>query len=175
MDRFTDADPNERIPFWRTFNVEGATVRGEDDDLLKRIDLDGNELPDGEVGQPPGPGAVYIDRRDREHVCYYQDSQGRWKPTHLKRGDHVIAGGLPLEVIGPAGGREVFFGYYNAWFGDERLPIEVKYVYDRAPLDPNEPAMPVIPAEEPAPPVAPEPPPAPPAPPVDEDQNGGAL
>jgi hypothetical protein len=143
MDRLTDADPDNRVPYWRQDLYDGATVRNEDDDLQERIDQDGNPTAD--------PSGLLVDRKDREYVAYYQDSQGRWKPTLLKRGDHVICGGLPLVVIGPARDRRFFNGYYYPWFGDSVIPIEALYVYERAPEDPNETPMPIIPIEEPPP------------------------
>jgi hypothetical protein len=145
MDRFSDADPDERVEFWRTYNLEGATVRGEDDDLTRRIDEDGRDIDPSDTTTP----GIYVDRRDREHVAYYQAPDGRWLPSRLKRGDDVICCGLPMRVICPGGDRSVFMGYYAPWFGDDRLPVEVQWVTERAPLDPQEEPMPVIPTDEP--------------------------
>lgn len=137
MDRLTDADPDNRIPYWRQDLLEGATERGEDDDLNDRIDAQGNVTTD--------PSGILVDRKDRQHVAYYQDSSGKWLPTALKRGDHVNCAGLPLVVVGPARGRTYFSGYYAPWFGDAIIPIEAAYTYERAPEDPQETPMPIIP------------------------------
>jgi hypothetical protein len=141
MDRLTDADPDNRVPYWRDDLVAGAAERGEDDDLTDRIDANGDPTTD--------PSGFLVDRKDREHVTYYQDAQGRWKPTALKRGDHVICAGLPLIVVGPARGRGYFSGYYAPWFGDAIIPIESAYVYERAPEDTNETPMPIVPEVSP--------------------------
>lgn len=148
MDRLSDqdVDPNNRMPYWRQYNVEGASLRGEDDDLMLRIDADGNDIDPSDTTTP----GIYVDRRDREHVAYYQDSEGRWKPLRVKRGDDIICAGMPMRVLGPAGGRTYFFGFYAAWFGEERLPIDAAYITERAPVDPGDlPDMPIT--EEPEP------------------------
>lgn len=144
MDRLTDADPDNRVEYWRQENVESQTIHGVDDILDARIDAEGRDIDPSDTDTP----GIYVDRRDREHVCYYQTADGRWLPTPLKRDDHVTACGLPLVVIGPGSTRTVFLGYYAPWFGDMRLPVEVAYIEDRAPLDPAEPPMPVIPTPE---------------------------
>jgi hypothetical protein len=150
MDPLLDADPDGRIPFHRQDNVEAAAVRNEDFGFLGRLDQEGNDLGSNDVGELL-PGQIWVDRRDREHVAYYQGADGRWRPTHLKRGDHVIAGGMPMVVVGPGSGRTTFLGYYAPWFGDMVLPIDVMHVSDRVPADASELAMPVIPEEEVAP------------------------
>ena len=137
MERMTDADPDDRVAYWRADNVTCADT--EDTDLTDRID---------EVGEPTtDPSGLMVDRRDREHVAYYL-RDGAWKPTALKRGDHVVCAQLPLIVIGPARGRDYFLGYYEPWFGDLVIPIEAFYIDERAPEDVNETPMPIIPEPE---------------------------
>lgn len=135
MERLTDADPDNRVAYWRAHGHASAST--EDNDLNERIDVDGRPTED--------ENGILVDRRDREHVAYYQDAEGRWKPCALKIGDDVICGGLPLRVVGPARDRRFFTGYYAPWFGDSTLPIEALYVYERAPLDDQETPMPIIP------------------------------
>lgn len=146
MDRFPNAefpddpDPTGRIPHWQQDIHDAAALRGEDDYLTDRIDQDGLPTED--------PSGLLVDRRDREHVAYYQTAEGAWKPLLLKRGDHVICAGLPLVVVGPGSHRTVFSGMYAPWLGDNFvLPIEASYITDRAPADPTEDPMPIIPDE----------------------------
>jgi hypothetical protein len=149
MDRLTDADPDGRMAYWRQYNVEGASVRGEDDDLMARIDAEGHDI---DLSDTTTPG-IFVDRRDREHVAYYQDADGTWQPMRLKRDDDVVCCGMPMRVLGPCSGRGNFYGYYHAWFGEERIPLEAAWITERAPADPADlPDMPIIPdAEEPEP------------------------
>lgn len=88
------------------------------------------------------------ERRDREPVI---------EGTALKRGDDIlIYDSIFLRVVGPGRGWNVLIGYYPDWFGDNALQFEISpdYITDRAPLDPDEPPMPVWPPPEP--PVEPE-------------------
>jgi hypothetical protein len=89
-----------------------------------------------------------LDRRDREHVAYYQDpSTSEWLPTALKRDDDVIwAGVIPSRVVGPAEGRE-WLQVYHPDLGDMVYPIHWSYVSDRAPLDTQEAPLPIGPSE----------------------------
>lgn len=139
MDRWTDADPSDCMAVLAQQMRDAAAVK--DADLTERIDADGHPTTD--------PSGILADRSDREHVAYYQTSDGRWLPSALKVGDDVLCGGfVPVRVAGPARGRSLFSGYYEPWFGSEMLvPIDVQYVSDRAPLDSSETAMPVIPVE----------------------------
>jgi hypothetical protein len=123
MDRFTNVD-QERVEYHRQVEHEQASApTNEDDDL-----------------------ADPRDRRNREHVAYYEDaSSGEWLPMALKRDDDVVCNGLPMRVVGPARDRSYFNGYYNEWFGDMLFPIAAQYIEERAPADPNETPMPLFP------------------------------
>lgn len=118
MDRINDAEADpERVAFHRADQVAGADA-GQDDDL-----------------DP-------LDRRNREHVAYYQDANGNWVPCPLKRNDDVlVAGCIPVRVIGPQRDRGFFFGYYAPWFGDSLFSCSFDYISHRAPADPNEPVI----------------------------------
>jgi hypothetical protein len=137
-----DADVDqERVEFWRVDQVAAARTRGEDDDLTEQVN------------------AQFIDRRDRAVVAYYWDPEaesgqdpelgeiikGAWRPSHLKRDDDVICGGIPLRVVGPARDRGFFLGLYPPWFGDSVMACEALSITDRAPANAGEPPMPVIP------------------------------
>jgi hypothetical protein len=124
MDRHTNVD-QERVEYWRqNEHAQASDPINEDDDL-------------------PDP----LDRRNREHVAMYKDPQsGEWLPTLLKRDDDVMAGGVPLRVVGPGRDRRQFLGFYNEWFGPDFLfPIDASAVTERAPADPSEQDMPIIP------------------------------
>lgn len=139
MDRLNDADPNGSMgPIMQTLRDNAPTW---DADLNERIDAEGNPTTD--------TSGLLVDRCDRSVVAYYQDAQGRWKPSALKAGDDVICAGMPLRVAGPARGRGYFSGYYEPWFGDAVVPIEAAYVTERAPADSGETPMPIIPGTTP--------------------------
>jgi hypothetical protein len=63
----------------------------------------------------------------------------------LKHDDDVICGGLPLRVVGPAEGKNSFYGQYDPWFADLLINIEAFYVTERAPADALETPMPIYP------------------------------
>lgn len=134
------------------------TANGGDDDLNARIDENGFDTAD--------ESGLLVDRKDREHVAYYQKPDGSWHPTLLKENDDVMIGGaFPVRVIGAARNRSFFAAHYPPFFGNDVVPINVEGVTDRAPADPNEPPMPVIPAPpEEEPPTEGEPPPGEPPP-----------
>jgi len=138
MERLTEADLEGNVDRLVTELIEGSPVA--DADMPERIDAEGNITTD--------ESGIFVDHCDRQVVSYYQDRQGRWKPTALKVGDDVICAGIPLRVVAPARGRGYFSGYYSPWFGETLVPIEARYVTERAPLDPNETPMPIIPDEE---------------------------
>ena len=72
--------------------------------------------------------------------------------SHLKRGDDItLVEAVPLRVIGPGRGASVILAYYPPWFGDsvQQFEIAPAELTDRAPLDPNEPPMPVFPGQVP--------------------------
>ena len=145
MDRYPNAeypdpvDPDTRIPYWKADLVAGAAERGEDDDLTDRIDQDGWPTTD--------PSGILADRRDRTVLSYYQHADGRWLPSLIKEGDDISWYGLPLRVVGAARQRNCVSCYYAPWFSDAIIPVDIstESVLDRAPLDPNETPMPVIP------------------------------
>lgn len=136
MQRFAEVDLvyEEEL---RAAEVAKAPI--EDDDLTDRVDEQGNPTLD--------PNGILIDRRDRPEVCYYLDANGRWKPTDLKRGDHVMfAQMLPVRVIGPARGRGFFLAYWpEGNMGGGLLTLPVENISDRAPLDENATPMPLFP------------------------------
>lgn len=136
MQRFSEVD---LVHEQALRDAHAAAAATEDDDLNDRVDAQGNPTLD--------PSGILIDRRDRPEVCYYQDANGRWKPTDLKRGDHVMyAGQLPVRVIGPERGREYFCGYWpEGNMGNGLLQLPVSGVTDRAPLDENATPMPLYP------------------------------
>lgn len=142
MDRLlaSDVDPNGRIAYWLAYNTDGSNA-GEDDDLTDRIDETGALTTD--------PNGIALDHRNRPVIAYYQDANGLWKPANIKQGDHVICLGMPMEVSGAASGRGTFFGYYDSWFGDMQIPLDISWITERAPLDPNETPMPIIPTVTP--------------------------
>jgi hypothetical protein len=145
MDPVTDADPDgTRIPYWKQEHFDAAADRNEDWAWKGRIDEEGNDLGDGDLEE----GQLYVDHRNRPHVAYYQDSQGKWKPMLLKTGDQVIAAGMPMVVVCAGSGRNIFYGYNASWFGDICLPIDVQYITERIPVTPGEQDMPLTPPEE---------------------------
>lgn len=133
MERYTDIDQS-RVEYWRAEMVTASPA--EDGDL-----------------DP-------LDRRMRADVCLYEHVEGEydpgagegtlkvtWLPTALKRDDDLILFDVcPVRVIGPARGRTEFMAYCPAWFGDQPVPFQLAYITDRAPADPNETPMPIVPA-----------------------------
>jgi hypothetical protein len=120
MERLTDADPDGRAAYWRTYYEEGSSVRHEDDDL------------------------------DPEHRCDRLLNTSLSAAQRvvvagatIKPGDHVICAGLPLEVICPARNSLFFYGYYAPWFGDMPVPIDGSYLTEVARLDPADENTPI--------------------------------
>jgi hypothetical protein len=141
MERFTNIDQatQAQIDALRASEVAAASG-GEDDYLTDRIDASGMPTED--------PSGLLVDRRTREHVAYYQDESDAWHPTPLKRNDDILCdGGIPMRVVGPARTR----GNIMCWCKwddvgiDEAFIILLSMIVDRAPLDPNETPMPLIP------------------------------
>lgn len=144
MDRLSELDASQsHIDDLRADQHAAALPpRSEDDDLTDRIDASGAATTD--------PSGILADRRDRTVTAYYEQSSGLWKPTLLKPNDDADCGGWYVRVVGPARDRAFFLGYYGPWFGDMLIPIEARYLYDRAPADANETAMPIVPPDPPA-------------------------
>jgi hypothetical protein len=131
VDRFVPVDQAHEDELRAQQSADAAT---QDVDLTLRIDAQGRPTEDAD--------GILCDRRDREHVCYFEH-EGRWLPTVLKRGDHVMLSGMPLRVIGPARHREFFLGYWPEEFGDSLLTIMSTGINDRAPQDPAEVPLPI--------------------------------
>lgn len=127
-------------------NAEVAA--GIDDPYTDKIDASGFPTDD--------PSGLMVDRRDRPHVVYYQAPDGSWQPTPLKNNDdvQVYAGAVPpiyARVIGPANQRD----WFSCWvefsaepYDKMEMYVNVVDVADRAPVDPNETPMPLIPIEQ---------------------------
>lgn len=147
MERLTNVD-QQQIDQIRADRDAGAATR--DLDLMKKVDAQGFDAGEGELGQ----GEMYIDRSDRPHVSYYQKPDGSWAPSNLKPDDHIMLFDvLPLVVIGTCSGRNTYacvspevWGDYSVQLMPLGAPTEGWYT-DRAPADPNEPAMPIFPEE----------------------------
>ena len=86
------------------------------------------------------------ERRDRDVVAYAKDAQGEWVETPLKRDDDVSCGGAKIRVVGPAPGRDFFYGYRkHDVLGELLVVCNVAEVLDRAPKEPEEAPMPLVP------------------------------
>lgn len=85
------------------------------------------------------------DRGDREAVAYYESGTD-WTPSVLKRDDDVMVQGEARRVVGPAIGRQYFLAWNTGESGLGVYPLVD--VTDRAPLDPEEEPMPVVPPPE---------------------------
>lgn len=128
MDRYTDI--NQTVVNQRRVIELAEGNSGLDDDLLH----DGSE-----DGLPAN-----VDQRTREHIAYYEDDVGDWHPTELKRDDDIeYQGAIPLRVIAPARERTNYITWCP-WI-DDALIVYPEYVTDRAPIDPLETPMPIIP------------------------------
>lgn len=116
MERIDEQVDQERIEYWRQYNVDAAAT---EDQVLDPLD-----------------------RRDREDVI---------AGTYLKRDDDILlAGSIPVRIVGPGSGRLVLIAMNEDWFGDEALGFEITPgdVTDRAPVDPEETPMPIAPQPE---------------------------
>jgi hypothetical protein len=126
MDRYTDI--SQEITDQIAARVKQESDDGYDDDL------------------PPE------DRKNRAVIAQYQDENGDWQDSKLKKDDDVQwVSVVPGRVAGPARGRDWLSICYDPWFGDTPCPIHISYITDRAPADPQaeeEPYFPVIPPPE---------------------------
>ncbi|HMJ10200.1 MAG TPA: hypothetical protein VK524_02285 [Polyangiaceae bacterium] len=138
MDRFTNINQTT-IDNERAASLAGSNA-GEDEDLDARIDTSGMATTD--------PSGLLVDRRTREHVAYYEDESGAWLPSPLKQNDDVLCdGGIPMRIIGPGRGRDWIYAWCK-WDDvsiNEAFTINLTMIVDRAPADPNETPMPLIP------------------------------
>lgn len=129
-----------RVQFWRTHDIQGAAA-GEDDDLrVGPIEAQQQHVP------------ANVDMRSRTDVAWYNLDDGTSAATLLKRDDDVVLCGIPWRVVGPARDRRFVTLYNQQMCGDMAMTFDVTGVTDRAPLDPEEPPMPIIPEPEPEPP-----------------------
>jgi hypothetical protein len=136
MDRMPDIDEDE-VESLRQERI-ADTVAGGDDDLDARIDANGIPTEDA--------SGILVDRKDREEIAYYEDTDGSWKPYLVKQDDDVmIADSFSVRVLGPARDRRYFAAYKPEWFGRSIIPIEASAITDRAPLDSGETPMPIRP------------------------------
>ena len=91
MDRIDEQVDQDRIEYWRQWNLERAATEDTTLDPL--------------------------DRRDREEVV---------AGTYIKRDDDILlAGCIPVRVVGPGSGRLVLLAMNRDWFGDEALGFEI--------------------------------------------------
>jgi hypothetical protein len=128
VDRYTDI--NQTVIESRRAAELAEAAQGLDDDLIH----DGSE-----DGLPSN-----VDQRTRDVVAYYQDDNGEWHPTELKRDDDIeYQSAIPLRTIGPARERTNYITWCP-WIEDA-LIVYPEYVTDRAPVDPQETPMPIIP------------------------------
>lgn len=148
MDRIEDVNTEELDSLVAAQMAEANSAMWGDWDLNEKID---------EEGYPTeNPTGLYVDRRTRPNVSYYFDTPtGRWLPSRLKANDHVQMLGAFVGVVAMASrDRRFFLIYAPDIYGPLLVPLDAAGVTDRAPLDPEEEAMPIN-----APPPAPEPPP----------------
>lgn len=139
MERMTGID--EQLAEQHRLDRYNDAENGGDDDLPGRIDENGLDTED--------ESGLLVDRKNREHVAYYQKADGSWHPSALKVGDDVmICDAFTVRVIGPGRLRWYFAAYKPEWFGEDIIPIELQAITDRAPRDPGETPWPIVPVEE---------------------------
>jgi len=131
-----------RVQFWRAQDLQGV-ADGQDNSL---------QLTPEQAERQGVPANV--DMRSRTDVAWYGDGE-TWAPTLLKRDDDVIMCGIPFRVVGPSADRKFVTVYNQQMVGDMCLYFDAASVTDRAPFDPEETPMPVIPEPEPPDPELP--------------------
>ena len=97
-----------------------------------------------------------LDTIDEERVTYHREDLRTLFPDYetpipgsfLKHGDDVSWFGMGVRVLWGTDDPLLFFGYNQDIFGDYAMPLQVEYVEDRAPADPEEEPMPIWPPDE---------------------------
>lgn len=117
------------------------TANGGDDDLNERIDANGFPTSD--------PSGILVDRKDREHIAYYQAADGSFQPYALKENDDVEVGGaFNVRIVGPGRERHYVACVWPEGLGTyEVIPIEASAFTARAPADSSETPWPIRPDE----------------------------
>lgn len=147
MDRIADVNMIELDELIAREQTNAQSAMWGDHDLTARIDAQGFDTEN--------PLGTLADKRMRTVVAYYAAPNGSWQPTLLKQYDHVMMLGIaPCVVAMPARGREFFLGYAPEYYGPTLVTLKWDIITDRAPDNPQEPAMPinVAPAQQQQPP-----------------------
>lgn len=147
MERIPGVDMVELDQLIATEQANAQSELWGDDDLTDKIDAQGFETQN--------PLGIFVDRRIRANVAYFQAPDGSWQPTVLKQYDHVMLLGIaPVVVAMPARGRGCFLAYAPEYYGQQLVTLEWQSITDRAPADENEAPMPINvlpPSSEPPP------------------------
>lgn len=136
MERIPDVNQAELDQLIATEQANAQSDLWGDDDLTDKIDAQGFDTQN--------PLGIFVDRRIRANVAYFQAPNGSWQPTVLKQYDHVMLLGIaPVVVAMPARGRQCFLAYAPEYYGQQLVTLEWQSITDRAPVNEAEQPMPI--------------------------------